>query len=85
MSTCRSRSRGSFAGRAGSPVPVPVAAPWRGRNKPRRQDRRWVDAWSPEQFSHRLRMDFPDDESMRISHEAIYQALFISRGRCTEA
>jgi IS30 family transposase len=55
----------------------PVAAPWKGRNKPRRQDRRWVSGWSPEQVSHRLRMDFPDDESMRISHEAIYQALFI--------
>lgn len=25
----------------------------------------------------RLRVDFPDDESMRISHEAIYQSLFI--------
>ncbi len=34
-------------------------------------------AWGPEQISHRLRVDFPDDESMRISHEAIYQALFI--------
>ncbi len=30
-------------------------------------------AWSPEQISHRLELDFPDDESMRISHEAIYQ------------
>jgi IS30 family transposase len=61
----------------GTPVPGPVAAAWKGRNKPRRQDRRWALAWSPEQISHRLRMDFPDDDSMRISHEAIYQSLFI--------
>jgi IS30 family transposase len=33
--------------------------------------------WSPEQIARRLRLEFPDDESMRISHEAIYQALFI--------
>jgi len=61
----------------GAPAAGPEAAPWKGRNKPRRQDRRWVRAWSPEQISHRLRVDFPDDEGMRISHEAIYQALFI--------
>src|SRR5439155_16052523 len=46
---------------------------WKGRNKPRRGDRRWVTAWSPEQISNRLKLEFPDDESMRISHEAIYQ------------
>lgn len=32
---------------------------------------------SPEQISRRLRVDFPDDESMRISHEAIYRSLFV--------
>ena len=35
------------------------------------------DASSPEQIANRLRVDFPDDESMRISHEAIYQSLYI--------
>jgi len=55
--------------------PEPPA--WKGLNKPHRQDRRWATAWSPEQISHRLRIDFPNDESMRISHEAIYQSLFI--------
>lgn len=35
----------------GTPVRGPVAAQWKGRNKPRRQDRRWASAWSPEQIS----------------------------------
>lgn len=38
---------------------------------------RWSIAWSPEQISHRLKVDFPDDVSMRIRPEAIYQSLFI--------
>ena len=38
-------------------------------------------AWSPEQISHRLKVDFTEDESMRISHEAIYQALLRARPR----
>ena len=59
----------------------PAGSAWIGRNKPHRGDRRWVRGWSPEQISLRLQVDFPDDESMRISHEAIYQALYIeSRG-----
>ena len=65
----------------GIPVAGPATAPWKGRNKPHRQDRRWARAWSPEQISNRLRVDFPDDESMRLSHEAIYRALYVrSRG-----
>jgi IS30 family transposase len=64
----------------GTAVPGPATAPWKGRNKPHRQDRRWASAWSPEQISARLKIEFPDDESMRISHEAIYQALYV-RGR----
>src|SRR5436305_3291221 len=52
----------------GTSAPGPVAAPWKGRNKPRRQDRRWFSAWSPEQIAARLRRDFPDAETRRISH-----------------
>ena len=55
----------------------PDGVAWKGRNKPHRGDRRWVQGWSPEQIARRLRREFPDDESMRISHEAIYQSLFI--------
>ncbi len=41
------------------------------------RNRRWAQAWSPEQIARRLSVDFPEDETMRISHEAIYHALFV--------
>jgi len=61
----------------GTVVPGPQPPRFTGNNKPHRKDRAWSWAWSPEQISNRLKVDFPDDESMRISHEAIYQSLYI--------
>lgn len=42
-----------------------------------RQSLRWSAAWSPEQIALRLKRDCPEDLSMRISQEAIDQALYI--------
>ncbi len=61
----------------GTVIEGPDAPDWKGRGKPHRQDRKWSTAWRPEQISERLKIDFPDDCSMRISHEAIYQSLYI--------
>jgi IS30 family transposase len=60
----------------GRPIAGPNV-PWAGRRHGRRQDRRWGVAWSPEQISNRLKVDFPDDGSMRISPETIYQSLYV--------
>lgn len=35
---------------------------------------RW---WSPEEIARRLPIEFPDDPMMRVSHETIYQTLFV--------
>ena len=70
------RLAGIVVAPSGIPAPGPAVS-WKGRRHGQRQDRRWARAWSPEQIAKRLPVDFPDDDTMRISHEAIYQALFV--------
>ena len=70
------RLAGMIARPDGEAVPGPQVR-FIGRRHGRRADRRWARSWSPEQISNRLRVDFPDDGCMRISPEAIYQALYI--------
>ncbi len=76
----RSYVQDRLAGKVATPAGKSIAGPmvaWKGRRHGPRQHRRWAHAWSPEQISHRLPIDFPEDTSMRVSHEAIYQALYI--------
>jgi IS30 family transposase len=70
------RLAGAITSRSGVRIEGPEVQ-WKGRRAVHRQSRRWSTAWSPEQIARRLRLDFPEDPTMRISHEAIYQALYI--------
>ena len=70
------RLAGAVAAPGGAAVPGPAVL-WKGRRHGPRQPRRWARAWSPQQISRRLRLDFPADGAMRISHEAIYQSLYV--------
>jgi IS30 family transposase len=40
-------------------------------------NRGFRQGWSPQQIAARLRADFPDNEAMRVSHEALYRSLFV--------
>ncbi len=71
------RLSGQISRPDGTLIAGPRAPKFTGRNKPHRKDRPWSLAWSPEQIANRLKVDFPEDNSMRISHEAIYQSLYI--------
>jgi len=43
-----------------------------------KQVEEWLEElWSPEQISRRLRLEHPDDPMMQVSHETIYQSLFV--------
>jgi transposase len=77
------RLAGVISAPDGTKVPGPQVC-WIGRRHGRRKDRRWARAWSPEQIANRLKVDFPEDETMRICHEAIYQALYIQGARGAE-
>jgi IS30 family transposase len=38
----------------------------------------WLEElWSPQEISARLRLEYPDDPMMQVSHETIYQSLFV--------
>ena len=83
----REVDRNTSDGQSYRAVAAQVAAEKRARRpKPRTLDNPALHArvtadlekrWSPEEIAARLRLDFPDDASMRASHETIYQALFI--------
>jgi len=38
---------------------------------------RLLALWSPQEITHRLRLDYPDQPTMQVSHETIYQSLFV--------
>jgi IS30 family transposase len=78
--------RGYRAGRAHFEAQLaarrPKPAKLAGCPRLRAQVEQWLQLrWSPQQISARLAREFPGDPEMRVSHETIYQSLFVqSRG-----
>lgn len=79
--------------RNGGPVDYrAVDAEYRAKDKLRRPKERKLESstrlhdavndglreqWSPKQIDQRLREDYPDDPEMRVSHETIYECLYL--------
>lgn len=61
-------------GRARRPKPGKLAVNERLHDE---VQNRLDEKYSPEQIARRLRLDFPDDAEMRVSHETIYQSIYV--------
>jgi IS30 family transposase len=56
----------------------PKTARLAGNPELRGQVQEWLEQrWSPEQISAMLKAEFPDEPEMRVSHETIYQAIYV--------
>jgi len=65
-------------GRAERARARPKVAKLADNDRLRGQVQEWLEEkYSPEQISHRLRCDFAQDPEMRVSHETIYQSLYV--------
>jgi IS30 family transposase len=93
-----SREVARHGGRAGYRAAAADAEAWRNAARPKRcwlarapRLRRCVAAklaaaWSPEQIAGWLRVAYPADPAMQVSHETIYRSLFVqSRGVLRQA
>jgi IS30 family transposase len=70
------RLSGAVTDPEGRPIPGPNV-PWRGRRHGRRAGSAVGDLLEPGADQPSAQGRLPEDESMRISHEAIYQALYV--------
>jgi transposase, IS30 family len=84
---CRELARGSEPGRYRATIARQRADERGRRPRPakiaacprlRAQVQGWLESkWSPEQISTMLKAQFPDDAEMRVSHETIYQSIYV--------
>jgi IS30 family transposase len=81
----RNRGKSSYRAFSASQRAKTAAASRKiGKSKIAKQDRlrRYVieklkEAWSPKEISERIRIEYPKDTAMTISHEAIYRYIYV--------